>query len=47
MRTYGEEAKGRLILLYGNNGLLEIAVNQGSAARKLKVEPGADILLKP
>jgi S-adenosylmethionine hydrolase len=47
VRTYGEEAKGRLILLYGNNGLLEIAVNQGSAARQLKVEPGADILLKP
>jgi S-adenosylmethionine hydrolase len=47
VKTYGEEEKGRLILLYGNNGLLEIAVNQGSAAKELKVEPGAAILLKP
>jgi S-adenosylmethionine hydrolase len=47
VKTYDEGGKGRLILLYGNNGLLEIALNQGSAAAKLKVEPGADILLKP
>jgi S-adenosylmethionine hydrolase len=47
VKTDAEGDKGRLILLYGNNGLLEIALNQGSAAAKLKVEPGADILLKP
>ena len=47
VRTYAEGEKGRLILLYGNNGLLEIGMNQGSAAKQLKVEPGAAILLKP
>jgi S-adenosylmethionine hydrolase len=47
VKAYGEEEKGRLILLYGNNGLLEIAMNQGSAADKMKVQPGTAILLKP
>ncbi len=47
VRTYAESEKGRLILLYGANGLLEIAMNQGSAADKLKIEPGTAILLKP
>jgi S-adenosylmethionine hydrolase len=35
------------MLLYGSNGLLEIAVNQGSAAAKMKIEPGASVFLKP
>jgi S-adenosylmethionine hydrolase len=47
VHTYAEGEKGRLILLYGANGLLEISMNQGSAADKLKVNPGATILLKP
>jgi S-adenosylmethionine hydrolase len=47
VKTYGEEEKGRLILLYGNNGLLEIAMYQGSAANKLRIQPGTAILLKP
>ena len=47
VKTYGELEKGRLMLLYGGNGLLEIAVNQGSAARQLKVIPGTTIFLKP
>jgi hypothetical protein len=47
VKTYGEVEKGRLVLLYGGSGLLEIGVNQGSAARQLKVEPGASIFLKP
>lgn len=47
VKTYGEVAKGRLLLLYGGSGQLEIGVNQGSAARMLKVEPGTVILLKP
>jgi len=47
VRTYAEGEKGRLILLYGANGLLEISMNQGSAAEKLKVDPGTTILLKP
>lgn len=47
VKTYDEGEKGHLILLYGGNGLLEIALNQGSAAAKLKVTPGTAILLKP
>jgi S-adenosylmethionine hydrolase len=47
MKTYGDMEKGRTLLLYGGNGLLEIAVNQGSAAKELKVEPGTLLILKP
>jgi S-adenosylmethionine hydrolase len=47
VKSYGEVGKGRLILLYGGSGLLEISMNQGSAAEKLKVEPGTVIFLKP
>jgi S-adenosylmethionine hydrolase len=47
VRTYGEVGKGRLILLYGGSGLLEIGMNQGSAAHMLKVEPGQVIFLRP
>ena len=47
VHTYAESEKGRLILLYGANGLLEISMNQGSAAEKLKIQPGATVLLKP
>ena len=47
VKTYGEVEKGRLLLLYGGSGLLEIGMNEGSAARELKVEPGASVFLKP
>lgn len=47
VKTYGEVEKGRLLLLYGGSGLLEISMNQGSAAKELKVEPGTIIFLKP
>jgi S-adenosylmethionine hydrolase len=47
VKTYGEVEKGRLLLLYSSNGLLEISMNQGSAAKQLKVEPGASVFLKP
>jgi S-adenosylmethionine hydrolase len=47
VKTYGEVEKGRLLLLYGASGLLEISMNQGSAARELKVAPGTSIFLKP
>jgi len=47
VKTYGEGEKGRLILLYGANGLLQIAMNLGSAAKQMKVEPGTVIFLKP
>ena len=47
VKSYGDVEKGRLLLLYGGNGLLEISMNQGSAAKQLKVEPGASVFLKP
>jgi S-adenosylmethionine hydrolase len=47
VRTYAEGEKGRLIVLYGANGLMEISMNQGSAAQKLKIVPGQLLLLKP
>jgi S-adenosylmethionine hydrolase len=47
VKTYGEVGKGRLILLYNGSGLLEIGMNQGSAAKMLKVEPGTTLFLKP
>jgi S-adenosylmethionine hydrolase len=47
VKTYGEVAKGRLLLLYGSSGFLEISVNQGSAASRMKVEPGMVIFLRP
>jgi hypothetical protein len=47
VKTYGEVAKGRLLLLYGSGGQLEISVNQGSAAKMLKVDAGQAIFLKP
>ena len=47
MKAYGDIEKGRLILLYGGNNLLEIAMNQGSAAKELKIQPGDIIFLKP
>jgi len=47
VKTYNDVDKGRLMLLYGGNGLLEISVNQGSAFRQMRVEPGTAIYLKP
>jgi S-adenosylmethionine hydrolase len=47
VKTNGEVGKGRLLLLFGPSGLLEISENDGSAAKILKVEPGTVIFLKP
>ena len=47
VKTYGDVEKGRLLLLYGGSGLLEIGMNEGSAAKELKVEPGTSVFLKP
>ena len=48
VKTYGDVDKGRLLLLYGGgSGQLEIGMNQGSAVKTLKLEPGTAIFLKP
>jgi S-adenosyl-L-methionine hydrolase (adenosine-forming) len=45
--TYADIEKDRLFLLYGGTNLLEIAMNQGSAGKELKIDPGTVIFLKP
>jgi len=39
-RTYLDAAPGGTLALFGSSGLLEIAVRDGSAARKLGIRPG-------
>ena len=40
LRTYGEAQVGEILTLIGSEELLEIAINQGSAAQFLKVKVG-------
>jgi len=42
---YAEGKKGELFLLFGSSGFLEIAMNQSSAAKLLKVKNGTQIVL--
>ena len=44
-QTYGDVDEGETVALFGSSGHLEIAVRNGSAARKLGIERGADIVL--
>jgi len=46
-RAYGNQAKGRLLALFDSHDYLEIAVNQGNAARELGLAVGASIFLSP
>jgi S-adenosylmethionine hydrolase len=39
--------KGKAAALVGSNGLLEIAVRDGSAATELALRRGAPVLLRP
>src|SRR5207302_915773 len=43
VRTYAEGEPGRLLLLTSSTGLLEVAVNQGSAARRLGATVGTPV----
>ncbi|PID60290.1 hypothetical protein CSB45_00420 [candidate division KSB3 bacterium] len=46
-RNYAEAKEdGEILALFGSSGLLEFSVNQGSAAKALKVRAGQDCLLK-
>jgi S-adenosylmethionine hydrolase len=47
VRTYSEMEKGKAAALVGSNGLLEIAVRDGSAATELALRRGAPVLLRP
>ena len=44
-RTFGDAARGSLILYEDSYGSLALAVSQGSAAQLLRVEEGAEIVL--
>ncbi len=46
-QSYGNVAADRLLALVGSRGYLEIAVNQGSAARRLKVKKRDVVRLIP
>ncbi len=43
--TYSDVARGRLLALIGSSGLVEIAVREGSAAKKLKLQVGDEVRL--
>lgn len=45
-RTYGDVAAGALLALIGSGGLLEIAVNRGSAAGRLGAAGGGAVLVR-
>ncbi|HAA84576.1 MAG: Uncharacterized protein XD42_0070 [Thermodesulfobacterium sp. 37_54] len=45
VKTYGEAKKGDLVALFGSEGLLEIAINQGSAKEVLG-EPEIEIIFE-
>jgi S-adenosylmethionine hydrolase len=46
-RVYEEVAPGAPLALVGSNGLLEIAVREGSAAARLGLARGARVVLRP
>lgn len=45
VRTYADLAEGSAGALLGSRGRLEVAVREGSAARRLRVRPGARVRL--
>lgn len=45
VESYGFAAKNELICLVGSSGYLEMAVNQGNASKKLKVNGGEKIMV--
>lgn len=47
VRTYADATPGTLIALTGSNGLVEIAERDGSAARRLGLSRGAQVLFRP
>jgi len=45
VRTYGEAPAGSLIALFGSGDRLEVAVVEGSAARRLGAEPDQEVIV--
>ena len=44
--TYGDASRGGPAVLAGSQGVLEIAVNRGSAAKELRLAPGDEAVLR-
>lgn len=44
--TYGHQKVGTLMALFGSNGQLELAVNQGNAAQQLNSQTGDEIIVE-
>jgi S-adenosyl-L-methionine hydrolase (adenosine-forming) len=47
VRTFGDAEPGKLIVLTGSHGLVEVDVNQGNAAERLGVRAGDQIRISP
>lgn len=45
-RTYGDVASDRVVVVPGSDGLLEVAVREGSAAEHFKAAPGAVVRIE-
>jgi len=45
-RTYAQKARGETLALVGSEGHLEIAVREGSAAQRLGLRPGDEVILR-
>mgnify|MGYP001209269856 CR=1 FL=1 len=44
--TYGDVASGDIIAIVGSTGMLEVAINQGSAAAQLRAAPGTIVVVR-
>jgi S-adenosylmethionine hydrolase len=45
--TYSDVARGKPLALIGSSGLLELAVREGSAAKKLRLKVGSEVRIVP
>lgn len=45
-RTYGDVAVGEIVAIIGSTGMLEVAINQGDAAERLRAEPGTVVVVR-
>jgi S-adenosylmethionine hydrolase len=46
-RAFGDVARGEAVALVGSDGLVEVAVNGGSAAARTGVSPGSPVRIRP
>ncbi len=46
LRAYADAMPGELLLILGGTGFLELSVNLGSAARRLGLRPGSEVVIE-